>query len=183
MSEAILDIASQTNLLALNASIEAVRAGESGRGFAVVAEEIRELAESSEEVINKIQDVSKNVIDSVDNLSIHSYKLLKFMDTTVINDYNKMLDNADMHMNDAAFYKDVAQDLGSASEELIASMDSVVSEIVQMKEFNSNIAQEVINVSKYICDVVNSSSQLNDQSEELDASIEKLKELVDRFKI
>ena len=57
----ISNIAGQTNLLALNAAIEAARAGEQGRGFAVVAEEVRKLAEQSEQAARQIKDlIGKN---------------------------------------------------------------------------------------------------------------------------
>ncbi|MDI6877906.1 MAG: methyl-accepting chemotaxis protein [Desulfitobacteriaceae bacterium] len=55
--EIITAISAQTNLLALNAAIEAARAGEEGRGFAVVAEEVRKLAEQSQEAAQKIVNV------------------------------------------------------------------------------------------------------------------------------
>ena len=55
--DTISGLAGQTNLLALNAAIEAARAGEQGRGFAVVAEEVRKLAEQSQEAAKKIAEL------------------------------------------------------------------------------------------------------------------------------
>ncbi|MBP2651325.1 MAG: mcpA 6 [Firmicutes bacterium] len=71
--DTIAGIASQTNLLALNAAIEAARAGEQGRGFAVVAEEVRKLAEQS-------QDAAKKIAELIGEIQVDTDKAVIAMD-------------------------------------------------------------------------------------------------------
>ncbi|XER15853.1 hypothetical protein SATMO3_61530 [Sporomusa aerivorans] len=68
--DTIAGIAGQTNLLALNAAIEAARAGEQGRGFAVVAEEVRKLAEQSQDAAKKIADLIGEIQGDTDKAVI-----------------------------------------------------------------------------------------------------------------
>lgn len=97
----ILSIASQTNLLALNASIEAARAGEAGKGFAVVAEEIRNLAESSSQTANDIQDISNFVTAAVARLADNARQMLDFIGTDVIRDYDSFVGIVNQYEQDA----------------------------------------------------------------------------------
>ena len=116
LAESIMEITGQTNLLALNASIEAARAGEAGKGFAVVADEIRVLAEQSKAAVVHIQDVTKNVVESVTNLADGAKKLLEFVGTDVVDSFAGFSGMADSYSNDAGSIDALVTDFSASSE-------------------------------------------------------------------
>ncbi|PKC50759.1 MCPsignal-domain-containing protein, partial [Rhizophagus irregularis] len=76
----ISGIADQTNLLALNAAIEAARAGEHGKGFAVVAEEVRKLAEQSNQEVSQVENLVKDIMERIGKVLISSSENEKYIE-------------------------------------------------------------------------------------------------------
>jgi len=130
----IQTIAAQTNLLALNASIEAARAGEYGKGFTVVANEVRNLAEHSRVTVENMQQVIKNVKESVDTLSISSNKILKFIDDIIIKDYKKMYIIGEQYNRDSIIINELTERFSHIAKELKAVVSTITSSMVNISE-------------------------------------------------
>lgn len=125
LTNEILSISSQTNLLALNASIEAARAGEAGRGFAVVAEEIGQLANSSRDTANRIQDINAVVIAAVHNLAENANNLVTYMNDSILPEFEEFVATGGQYKEDATYIENVMNEFAEKTDELKVVMDEI----------------------------------------------------------
>lgn len=181
LAESIMEITGQTNLLALNASIEAARAGEAGKGFAVVADEIRVLAEQSKAAVVHIQDVTKNVVESVTNLADGAKKLLEFVGTDVVDSFAGFSDMADSYSNDAGSIDALVTDFSASSEQLLASINGVMDAIGEVSKAATEGATGTNDIAEKTGVVVEKAAEIKEKAEATHHAADKLQQNVEHF--
>lgn len=181
LTQEILSISSQTNLLALNASIEAARAGEAGKGFAVVAEEIRQLADSSRNTANSIQEISVAVTKAVKDLVGNADQILNYVTEDVLQNYSSFVDMTGDYKNDAMKMKQVLvhfEEKSSSLEEIVNKMTENISDINKTVEESANA---VVAASDSTTTLLSSMDSIANEAKENKGIANSLERVINKF--
>lgn len=143
------EIADKTNLLSLNAGIEAARAGAYGRGFSVIAEDIRNLAQNSEEFLSTVAQITKEMLQSIHEVANELKKNASNINT--LNDDTNLLVN---DANEVKICNKVAQELVlQCSEKIKIAQENIQNLLVCMNE-NVQASEKNEEISKILLQVV-----------------------------
>ncbi|MDU4962277.1 MAG: methyl-accepting chemotaxis protein [Sporomusaceae bacterium] len=180
ITDTITAIASQTNLLALNAAIEAARAGEAGRGFAVVAEEVRKLAEQSNqgaaEVAALVRKVAQSTSVAVGSMQESREEVERGV--TAVHRAGTALDGILGAVDDTL---KAAGDIARVTQEEVASSDKIVSLIDKVASVIENTAAHSEETASAAEEISASMQTVAASAEETSAMAAELRTATDHF--
>jgi methyl-accepting chemotaxis protein len=157
--ETITSISSQTNLLALNAAIEAARAGEAGRGFAVVADEVRKLAEESNQSAQRISQFIDQIRSQIANTAKNTEEAVKTISR---------------QMEIGSRVVDAFREIDQATNKVVEIIQNITSGITGLVGDARTISQSVQGVAAIAQENAASSEEVSAATEEMTAAIEEI---------
>lgn len=178
----ISGIAGQTNLLALNAAIEAARAGEQGRGFAVVAEEVRKLAEQSEQATKQIAHI-------VDEIRQQTDEAIRAMDSgnSKVNEGVDVVQTAGqaLHqiMGQIGASVTMVSDINTSSKQQLQGMQQMVSSIGQVATIAKEASAGAQTTAAATEEMTASMEEIAGAADSLAKTASELQMMVSKFKI